>query len=153
MTFCRTIVHSVFRRNVVGKSEDISICVFQLRKFTNEQAFNHINRALTLIQQTSSPRFQRIKKELKYIVASNICSHGAYIKVGRMCLINLDLYDFATDVEWYTVQLACQIIHQASAGWLLSKHVQCRTNKNNRISKICKSQENMFLSKLNACRV
>src|SRR5262249_5862184 len=66
----------------------------------------------------------------------------------RMCEVDYNRYDFATNHDWYLRCYASTLVHEATHGEIFSRYVIGSVRNRLRIEKLCHSEERRFLRRL-----
>jgi hypothetical protein len=115
---------------------------------TDDAAFvEKTKQALDLIQQVDPKRFARVQRHIDYICNSVLVSGGCYWP-GKVCQLDFGRCRFAQNPEWSLYMYSSAIVHEATHGLLRAKGFT-RTKRNwKQIERICHSEENRFLSRI-----
>lgn len=106
-------------------------------------------RALDLIHKRDPLRFNRVRREVKWVVNSELPTLGMYRRPGRVCYVDFGRWNFDEHPEWSLRDLASTIVHEATHGHLHSKYIAHTKAVRIRVERVCWRAEMRFLNHLN----
>ena len=136
--------------NTAREYAGVRICAINVNSKTNADAFaNHVEKALEMIRTVDPRRFRRVTNELRFIINNELWgSTGCYVRGIRACIIDYGRYDFTQDEQWYLVELARLIVHEATHGHLRSRGIPQSKKYRIRVERVCRAEENRFSRRL-----
>jgi len=127
--------------------DGISLCDVNWNDLDDQEFFRETKRALQLIADTDPRRYQRVKDHVDFIVNIESAALATY-NPGNICKVDFGKYDFPNHPEWSHYMYAATLIHEATHGYLRSKKFRYVKRNRLRIERICRSEENHFLSRI-----
>lgn len=103
--------------------------------------------ALDLVEAADPRRMARIQRELDYIVDTELPKLAGFVP-GRICEVDFVRCKIDELPEWRLPMYAALLIHEATHGHLIARGVTSTRQNRLRIEKICRAEENRFLSRI-----
>lgn len=129
--------------------DGISLCDVNWNDHDDQGFFQETKRALRLIDKTDSKRYQRVRDYIAYIVNIESASLATY-NSGKICKVDFGKYEFSNHPEWSHYMYAAMLVHEATHGYLREKQFRYIKSNRLRIERICRSEENRFLSRIDS---
>jgi len=111
-------------------------------------------RALELLERSDERRFQRVQREIKYIVNEVVASSGGEYGFDiKRCSIDFDRYNVqlhSGHYEWHVAQYASFIVHEATHGHLFSRGIPYSKKTRGRVERLCCIEQRRFAQKLHS---
>ena len=107
--------------------------------------------AIDLIRKYDARAFERLRREVRYIVCEPWEIGGAYYRGRRAILVCFPFYwpeHPREDTEWYLAYYAAVLVHEATHGYLDSRCFAYTKATRSRIERICCSAQRRFASRL-----
>ncbi len=103
--------------------------------------------SLELIKRLSPGQYNVVKKEIKWLVNSNLLIDvGQYRKESKLCVIKY-IY-LSDDIDFNVAFYSGVIVHEATHGALFSKNIDYSGEKRVLHERICTFEENKFYQKV-----
>ena len=136
-----------YSKLIVGEHAGIKLVDISSNKSNAKPFIEHTSLALDLISRIDPLRFARVTRYIDYIVNLELYSGGRYCP-GKICQIDYGRMNFSKYPDWFLYLYASAIVHEATHGYIQSKGI-IRTSANGMdIERICVTEENHFLSKI-----
>ena len=143
---------SLYARNVEGQHGTITIASLNIRE--NGAEFTSCVETALLLMGNVYPRgYQRIRRELDYILDTSMLSIGEYNRALRTCRIDfgrVERYASQQTDEWKAAYLACVILHEATHGSIYSWGIPYTEATRARIERLCVREEERFVARLDS---
>jgi hypothetical protein len=137
----------VISSSLIEVYHGIGICDINSDKSDDRKFLECTKKALDCIKKVDSAVFNRVKRELKYIVNRELASSGVYSKLTKSCKIDFGRYKFDLDYDWCFYSYISTIIHEATHGYIASKGIGYNKENRGRIEEICEKASARFLRK------
>jgi hypothetical protein len=128
----------------VPRSHGIPLYNLSTKPGSDDLLFSCVTQSLELISQIDPRRFQRFRTEVKAILNTRLLTTARYQRLGRVCLIDLNAWEFAADPEFSIKSLACTLVHEATHGQIYSKLIPYRRQTRQQIEKLCTVEQLRF---------
>ncbi len=122
------------------------ICLVGMPPYRLE-AVQEVADALALIRRIDCRRYRRVQKHISRIGLSNQKPLGEYNELFRICYVRklpvIESSPFLTNCAYALV-----VVHEATHGLLASKGFRCTAQTKERIERICRREEDRFISRM-----
>lgn len=139
----------IFDKHLFQSYAGIKICLINSSDtLKKQQDYDYIVQAMELVKSADFRRFQRIQRRLVYVVDGFCSGSGEYNHPLKACYVDLERFDFANDEDWFLLQLACTLVHEATHGEIASHNIKYGDDNFVKIERICHQEEMRFLSRI-----
>jgi len=104
--------------------------------------------ALSLLDQHEPIHTRRVIKYIRTIFLAPFVGGGAYIQVGKICLINLAQLPVNCSARERIIAIAALLVHEATHGVFLHRGISCLGRNRHRIERICDLKQTDVLNRL-----
>ncbi len=126
--------------------DGIALCDVNFNDHDDQDFFGETKRALELIARTDRRRYQRVREHIDYIVNTELAAFATY-NPGKICKVDFGRLKFSEHPEWSHYMYAATLVHEATHGYIEAKGFRYIKPNRLRIERICRSEENRFLSR------
>ena len=129
--------------------DGIALCDVNFNDHDDQDFFGETKRALELIARTDRRRYQRVREHIDYIVNTELAAFATY-NPGKICKVDFGRLKFSEHPEWSHYMYAATLVHEATHGYIEAKGFRYIKPNRLRIERICRSEENRFLSRIDS---
>lgn len=138
-----------YKRFSIGYHAGICIVDISLAKYATNDFFRRTQQALDLIAKVDPKRFQRVQRELEFIVHSELAFAAAsYTRRPPTCKIDFTRRDFGKKPKTELWIYAALIVHEATHGEIYRRGVPYSKANKLRIERLCDVEAARFLRRI-----
>jgi hypothetical protein len=104
--------------------------------------------ALLLLDRHSPTQIRRIAKRIRIIFVGAIVKAGAYLHVGKICVLNIGRIPKTCSERDRVIAIAALLVHEATHGIFCDRGIPSFGRAANRIERICESEQARVLERL-----
>jgi len=104
--------------------------------------------ALSLLDQHTPMQVRRIARRIRIIFIGAIVNVGAYVHIGKICILNLRRIPKACSERDRVIAIAALLVHEATHGVFCDRGIPFLGGTATRIERICESEQTRVMERL-----
>ena len=115
---------------------------------TASMKIDEVCKAIELLVKHDPRRMRRVQRHIRVIFLGRITKGGAYLQVGRLCILNLDTIPADWSSSQRVIAIAGKLVHEATHGVIDQFGIPYFGKARVRIERICDQEEERAWKKI-----